>query len=223
MGFSAAIPGAVTRTGAERATLVRRTYSLVLANVVVTMIGTMIGLSVPSLMLSVARHPILSFLCTLIPLLMVQRTRTQFPMNLTWSAIFALVMGVTISPAIYIYGSRSPGIIGQAAGLTLTTFGVLTAYAWFSKRDFSAWGSFFIVGVWVLIATSLLNIFFQSSAASVWIAGATVLVFSGLLIFDTWRLRNVYGPDDYVQAAVNIYLDLLNMFMAILRLLGGRR
>ena len=46
---------------------------------------------------------------------------------------------------------------------------------------------------------------------------------SGLLIFDTWRLRNVYGPDDYVGAAVNIYLDLLNMFLAIIRILGGRR
>jgi FtsH-binding integral membrane protein len=51
----------------------------------------------------------------------------------------------------------------------------------------------------------------------------TVLIFSGLLIFDTWRIRNVYGPDEYVDAAVSIYLDLLNMFMAILHLLGGRR
>jgi FtsH-binding integral membrane protein len=50
-----------------------------------------------------------------------------------------------------------------------------------------------------------------------------VFVFGGLLIFDTWRLKNVFGPDDYVQAAVAIYLDLLNMFLAILSLLGGRR
>ena len=98
-------------------------------------------------------------------------------------------------------------------------------YAAVSKRDFSAWGSFFIVGVWVLIATSLLNFFFQSALASLWIAGGTVLVFGGLLVFDTWRLlrSGQYGPDDYVQAAVNIYLDLLNMFLAILSLLGGRR
>jgi FtsH-binding integral membrane protein len=48
-------------------------------------------------------------------------------------------------------------------------------------------------------------------------------LFSGLLVFDTWRLRNFYGPDEYVRAAVQIYLDLLNMFMAILRLTGSRR
>ena len=213
----------VERTGAERATLVRRTYSLVMANVVVTMIGTMVGLSIPSLMMSVARHPFLSFIAAMAPLFMAQRVRTQFPMNITWASLFAFAMGVTISPAIFMYGSRYPGIVGQAAGLTLTSFGVLTAYAWVSKRDFSAWGSFFVVGIWVIIATSLLNFFFQSPLASLWIAGATVLVFSGMLVFDTWRLRNVYGPDDYVMAAVQIYLDLLNMFMAILSLLGGRR
>ena len=75
----------------------------------------------------------------------------------------------------------------------------------------------------MLIATSLLNIFFQNQYASLWISSATVLVFSGLLVFDTWRLKNVFGPDDYVMAAVTIYLDLLNMFMAILSLLGGGR
>ena len=40
---------------------------------------------------------------------------------------------------------------------------------------------------------------------------------------DTWRIRNTYGPDEYVGAAVQIYLDLLNLFLALLRILGGRR
>ncbi len=77
----------------------------------------------------------------------------------------------------------------------------------------------------MLISTSLMNFFFQSALASLWIAGGTVLVFSGLLVFDTWRLlrSGQYGKDDYVPAAVNIYLDLLNIFLAILNLLGGRR
>ena len=65
--------------------------------------------------------------------------------------------------------------------------------------------------------------FFGNANSSVWLAGGTVLVFSGLLVFDTWRLRNVYGPEDYVVAALQIYLDLLNMFLAILRILGGGR
>lgn len=75
----------------------------------------------------------------------------------------------------------------------------------------------------MLIGTSLLNMFFQNQTAGLWMAGVAVLLFSGLLVFDTWRLKNVYGPDDYVPAAVQIYLDLLNMFLAILQLLGGGR
>jgi len=119
----------------------------------------------------------------------------------------------------------SPGIVGQAGLLTFSTFGVLSLYAVLSKRDFSAWGSFFIVGLWVLIATSLLNMFVGSALGSLWIAAGTVLVFSGLLVFDTWRIvrSGVYGPDDYVPAAVMIYLDLLNLFIGILSLLNGRR
>ena len=52
-----------------------------------------------------------------------------------------------------------------------------------------------------------------------------MLIFSGLLVFDTWRLlrSGMYGQDDYVLAAVSIYLDLLNMFMFILSLLSGGR
>jgi FtsH-binding integral membrane protein len=137
--------------------------------------------------------------------------------------VFAFVEGIILSPILFIYGRSNPGAIGQAALLTLSTFGVLTLYAFVSRRDFSAWGSFFTVGLWVLIATSLINLFVRNATASIWIAGAAVLVFSGLLVFDTWRLRNVYGPNDYVPAAVNIYLDLLNLFLALLQLVGGRR
>ena len=75
----------------------------------------------------------------------------------------------------------------------------------------------------VLFATSLLNLFFQNQTAHLWMAGGGVLVFSGMLVYDTWRLKNAYGPDDYIMAAVRIYLDVLNMFMYILTLLGGNR
>ena len=224
MGFSLPVTGQQVRTGTERATLVRRTYGLVLVSVMFTIAGTALGLSQPTLLEFAIRHPFIMLLITFAPLLMATRVRTQFPANVGFVLLFTLVEGVAIAPFIAFYGRQNPDLIWQAGTLTLTTFGVLTAYAWLSKRDFSAWGSFFVVGLWVLIGTSLLNMFFQSPMASLWIAGATVLVFSGLLIFDTWRLRNVYGPEDYVMAAVQIYLDLINMFLAIVQLLaGGRR
>jgi len=213
----------LVRTGEERATLVRRTYALVLVCVIVTMVGASFGLSQPALMQAVAAHPIIAFLSALAPLLLATRKKTEFPMNIGLVLLFNFVMGVIISPALFFYGRTQPGLIGQAAVLTIGAFGILTLYAFVSRRDFSAWGSFLTVGLWVLIGTMLLNLFFRNAAVDLWLAGVTVLLFSGLLIFDTWRLRNRYGPDEYVGAAVQIYLDLLNMFMAILRLLGNRR
>lgn len=211
------------RTGAERATLVRRTYLLVLASVLVTMAGVSFSISTPPVLNWAARHPFITFLGMFVPLIAAQRFRHVFPTNIGFVFLFTFLEGIFISPFIYVLGQTQPGVVGQAALLTGTTFGVLTLYAFLSRKDFSAWGGFFIVGLWVLIATSVLNLFFQNATASLWIAGATVFVFGGLLIFDTWRLRNVFGPSDYVQAAVAIYLDLLNMFLAILSLLGGRR
>lgn len=213
----------LVRTGAERATLVRRTYLLVLAGIALTIVGVGFTLTQPRLLALVAKHPILTFLATLAPLFFAQRARTQYPANIGLTLLFTFAIGVWISPLMLYYASAQPGVIGQAGLLTFSAFGVLTAYAWISKRDFSAWGSFFVVGLWVLIATSLLNLWFKNESAALWLSGMTVLIFSGLLIFDTWRLRNVYGPDEYVDAAVAIYLDLLNMFLAILHLLGGRR
>src|ERR1700694_2103144 len=206
--------GTLVRTAEERAPLVRRTYSLVFISVLVTMVGASFGLSQPRLLLAVAQHPFIAFFCALAPLLVATRMKTQFPMNIGLVLRFNLVMGVMISPALFFYGRQQPGLIGQAAVLTLGAFGILTLYAFVSRRDFSAWGSFLIVGLWVLILTGVLNAFLGNATADLWLASVAVLLFSGLLVFDTWRLRNFYGPDEYVGAAVQIYLDLLNMFMA---------
>jgi len=224
MGVS--LPGTLVRSGEERATLVRRTYGLVFVSIIVTAIGSAFGLTQPALMQAVGQHPFITMIAMFAPLWMAMQARQQKQKSLILTLLFTFIAGVWISPVLYVAERSSPGIVGQAGLLTLSTFGVLSLYAVLSKRDFSAWGSFFIVGLWVLIATSLINLFVGSALGSLWIAGGTVLVFSGLLVFDTWRIvrSGVYGPDDYVPAAVNIYLDLLNLFLAILSLLaGGRR
>lgn len=227
MGYSrfmaAPHPGLVI-SGEERATLVRRTYSLVLACVLVTIGGSWFAMQNEAIMVAAARHPIITMLLSIVPLWAAAAARNlSAPRRLALVALFSLIMGVAISYPIYYATRTAPDTVWQAGLLTASAFTVLTGYAWVSRRDFSAWGSFFTVGLFVLIAASLLNIFFQNETAHLWIAAIGVLIFSGLLVFDTWRLRNVYGPDDYIMAAVQIYLDLLNMFMFILSLLGGRR
>ena len=222
MGYSA-YSGVMVRTGEERATLVRRTYGLVFVSILVTFLGTAFCLSQPAVFEFSARHTFITALAMFAPLYMAMRVRTQYPKNLALVVAFTFIEGIFIAPFLAFAESRTPGVIGQAAILTLVAFGSLTLYALVSKRDFSAWGGFFMTGLIVLFVTSLLSFFVHSALISLWLAAATVLVFSGLLVFDTWRIlrSGQYGPDDYVPAAVNIYLDLLNMFLAIVRLLGG--
>ena len=225
MGFSynPAIGSVRVRTGVERATLVRRTYALVFASIVVTMLGAGFAVTQPALFTAVARHPFITFLCALVPLWMAMKNHRTFPQNLGFTFLFTFIEGIWISPLLVLYERMQPGVLSQAGLLTLTTFGVLSLYAVFSRRDFSAWGGFFMIGLWVLIATSLLNMFFRNPTASLWLAAGTIFVFGGLLVFDTWRIvrSGAYGEDDYVPAAVQIYLDLLNIFLAVLQLLGG--
>jgi FtsH-binding integral membrane protein len=227
MGFSRfepiQAPGLVL-TGTQRATLVRRTYSLVFGCVLLTMGGTWFALQNEGIMIRAAQHPIVMFIISFIPLWAAQALRNiSAPQRMGLVALFSGLMGVMISPAIFVAQQSAPGIVAQAGILTGSAFAVLTTYVWLSRRDFSAWGSFFMVGFWVLFATSLLNIFFQNQTVHLWIAAVGVVIMSGLLIFDTWRLKNAYDPDEYVVAAVRIYVDLLNMFMFILSLLSGRR
>lgn len=201
----------------------RRTYGLVFVSVLVTMAGTAFGFSQPALMMAVRSHLFIGFLCIMAPLWMAMRAKHEYPRNILLTLLFTFMEGVWISPLLA--SIRDPGVVPEAALLTFSAFGALSLFAVFSRRDFSAWGSFFMVGLWVLIATAVFNLFVQSAAASLWISAGTVLVFSGLLVFDTWRIvrSGQYGEDDYVMAAVQIYLDLLNMFLAILSLLGGGR
>src|SRR6185312_12717133 len=197
MGFSRyAVPqqGTLVRSGAERATLVRRTYSLVFASILVTIAGTAYAMTSPRMMGAVLAHPWIMLLCVFAPLFGAQAARNSFPQNIGFVFLFTFVMGLYQAPFIAMAERLSPGIASQAATLTMSAFGALTLYAFVSRRDFSAWGG-----------------------------SIGVLLFSGLLVFDTWRIRNVYGPDDYVMAAVSIYLDLLNMFVFILSLLSGGR
>jgi FtsH-binding integral membrane protein len=223
MGFSYAPSVVQTRTGAERATLVKRTYGLVFLSILVTMAGTAFTFSQESLLLSVARHPFIGILCVLAPLIMAQRAARDFPKNIILTFLFAFVEGVYIAPFLFVAERQAPGVTLQAGALTFAAFAVLTMYALISKRDFSAWGSFFTVGLVVLVLASILNIFIGGATGGLWIAAIGVLVMSGLLVFDTWRVlrSGMYGQDDYVLATVSIYLDLLNIFLFIVRLLGG--
>lgn len=223
MGFSYA-PAVQVRSGAERATLVRRTYGLIFLSIITTVLGVAFATSQPAVMNAVVQHPFITMIAVFAPLIMLQRAAREFPKNIVLTFLFTFVEGVWLAPFLAMAELRTPGVVAQAGMLTLGTFGALTLYTVFSRRDFSAWGSFFTIGLVVLFIAMLINMFVGSAAGGLWIAAVGVFIFAGLLVFDTWRLvrSGQYGQDDYVLAAVSIYLDLINMFIFILSLLSGR-
>jgi FtsH-binding integral membrane protein len=224
MGFSYA-PAVQVRSGTDRAALVRRTYGLVFLSVITTILGSAFAFSQPAVMDASAQHPFIMMIALFAPLIMAQRAARDFPKNLILTFLFTFIEGVFIAPFLFVAERSAPGVVSQAAILTFTAFGALSLYALVSRRDFSAWGSFLMVGLVVLFVAMLINAFVGSAAGGLWLSVIGVMIFSGLLVFDTWRLlrSGMYGPNDYVMTAVAIYLDLLNMFLFILSLLGGRR
>jgi FtsH-binding integral membrane protein len=225
MGFSRYSVAAAPRvlSGVERATLVRRTYGLVFLGIIATLIGAAFTFTQPALISAVGAHPFITAICWFAPLLMAQSQARNFPRNIILTLLFTFIAGVWLAPMLQYYLRVQPGVLAEAGLLTFSTFGVLTLYATFSRRDFSAWGGFFTVGLVVLLLTMVLGFFFPSIGGSMWIAGAGVFVFAGLLVFDTWRITRSgqFGDQDYVIAAVTIFLDLLNLFLFILSLVSG--
>lgn len=225
MGFSRYQVGVAPRvlSGVERATLVRRTYALVFVGVITTILGTAFTATQPALLNAVLAHPFLTMIAWFAPLFVAQSQARAFPRNIILTLLFTFITGIMLAPVLLAYLRYEPGALAEAGVLTFSTFGILTLYATFSRRDFSAWGGFFSVGLVVLIITMIVGMFFPSVGASMWISAVGVFIFAGLLVFDTWRITRSgqFTDQDYVFAAVTIFLDLLNLFLFILSLVGG--
>ncbi|RYE87296.1 MAG: Bax inhibitor-1/YccA family protein [Myxococcales bacterium] len=147
-------------------------------------------------------------------------------------ALFGLsgLLGFVAAPAIwYAQYSASQGTalnsspVLSAFGLAVAGFAGLSAYAIVSKRDFSNLGGFLTMGLFVVIAAGLLNFFLASSVLSLALASVTILLFGGYTLYDTSRMLRD-GETDPVPAALSQFLNLFNLFMALLRIFsGGRR
>lgn len=116
--------------------------------------------------------------------------------------------------------------------ITATAFGALSLVGYTTKRDLTGFGSFLIMGVWGLIAASLVNVFLQSGPMGFLINIVGLLIFAGLTAYDTQRLKMTYyqigGDAQSLSVATNygalsLYLDFINMFQFLLSLFGSRR
>lgn len=138
-------------------------------------------------------------------------------------AIFAFtaVMGASIGPMLnaYLAMPNGPQIVMQALAGTAIVFLTLSAYALTTRKDFSFMGGFLMTGLVLVLVASLANIFLAMPILSLASSGLIVLLMSGLILFDTSRIIHG-GETNYIRATVALYLDIYNLFIHLLSLLG---
>jgi FtsH-binding integral membrane protein len=139
--------------------------------------------------------------------------------------LYAALNGVTMSVIFAIYTAES---ITSTFVITAATFGAMSAYGYFTKRDLTRWGSFLFMGLIGVVIASVVNIFVGSSAVSWIISVVGVIVFTGLTAYDTWKIKamaaaGAEGRKPAILGALTLYLDFINLFIMLLRLLGNRR
>jgi FtsH-binding integral membrane protein len=144
---------------------------------------------------------------------------------------FAAVMGISISSIFLVFTSAS---IVQVFLITAAAFAGLSLWGYTTKKHFSAWGSFLIMGVIGLILAMLVNIWLASPGLSFAVSAIGVLIFAGLTAYDTQKIKTMYlqmraaEGEDYIgraaiMGALSLYLDFINMFMMLLHLFGNRQ
>jgi modulator of FtsH protease len=151
----------------------------------------------------------------------LRMTRNKPALNLAALFAFTFAMGVSLVPLLGgLISSGKGGVIGNAFLMTSVLFGALSLFAINSKSDFSSWGKPLFITLIVIIIASLVNMFLlQSPIMHVVITAGVLLLFGIFTIYDTQNIANG-AYDSPVDAAVSLFLDFINMFSAILQLLG---
>lgn len=176
----------------------------------------------------------LGWLALIAPLIMVfsfgwvlNRGTLKQVQSVFWG--YSALMGISLAPIFLAYTGAS---IARVFLITAATFGSLSLYGYTTKKDISGWGSFLMMGVIGLIIASIVNIFLASTGLDYALSYLTVFIFAGLTAYDTQKLKSMYFASGYnedlssrlaVSGALSLYLDFINMFIALLRLMGDRR
>lgn len=142
--------------------------------------------------------------------------------------IFSAAMGVWLAPVFIVYHI---GTIVTTFFITAGTFGAMSVYGYFTKRDLSKIGTYLIMALWGLIIAIVVNIFLKSSGLEWVISIVGVLLFTGLTAWDTQMVKRLSAANLEPQmadklatmGALNLYLDFINLFLFILRFMGGGR
>ena len=207
---------------AVRHRVLRNTYWLLALSMIPTVIGAWLGLQIHFSLF--AGSPMISFIAFLAIAFgffyAIEKTKD----SATGIAVllgFTFFMGLMLSRMLeqILHFSNGSSLIMTAFGGTAAIFASMATVATTSKRDFSGLGSWLFAGVIVILLAAVANIFLQMPLIQVVISAIAVAIFSAYILFDVQRIING-GETNYITATLAIYLDLYNIFVNLLSLLG---
>jgi FtsH-binding integral membrane protein len=142
--------------------------------------------------------------------------------------VYAGAVGLSLGYIFLIYTGAS---VARVFFITAATFGATSLYGYTTQKDLSSFGSFLFMGLIGIVIASVVNLFLKSNALTFAISIIGVLVFVGLTAYDTQNIRQAYMERDdqetsgkkAIFGALQLYLDFINLFVMLLRLLGDRR
>ena len=201
-------------------TFIKQTYQLFAASLLAASVGAYVGLY-SSLGVTVAGNYWLFVILELGLLVGLMFAKRKAGLNLILLFAFTFVSGLTLTPILGRTFAMPGGaaIVAQAFTLTTVAFGGLSVFAMNTKRDFTTWGKMLFITLIVLLVAMLLNLFFQSPIFQVALSCVAAVLFSAYILYDTQNIiRGNYETP--IEGAVDLYLDFLNLFVSLLRILG---
>lgn len=139
--------------------------------------------------------------------------------GLLWTFVFTGLLGASLGPILNVYLAVAPHLVGQALGGTAFIFIALSAYTLATKNDFSFMGGALMVGILTAVVLMLAGLLFQMPAVSLAASGVFMLVSSGLILWQTSEIVH-NREQNYIRATVLLYMQIYNLFVSLLHLLG---
>ena len=187
-----------------------------------TMLNILMGNPILPIVLIVAQIGLVFWLASRVMQMSVSQATGVF-------LLYAGLTGITFSTLFVVYTAAS---ITSTFLVTAGTFSAMSFYGYTTKKDLTSWGSFLFMGLIGLIIASLVNMFMQSPMLHWIITYAGVLIFVGLTAYDTQKIKemNILGNEgtdedtkEAIRGALTLYLDFINLFLMLLRIMGDRR
>jgi uncharacterized protein len=186
-----------------------------------------------AIQLNVAANTFLFLILVLAELgLVIFLSRRVMKMEYTTAAAafiaYSVLNGITLSLIFYAYTFSS---IAYVFFISASFFGFMSVYGLATKKDLTSYGSILIMGLFGIIIASIVNIFLRSSGLYWLISFIGVAVFLGLTAYDSQKIKNIHfsyagsskEKNVAVIGALTLYLDFINLFLFVLRILGKRR